>query len=257
MEVEITLPTLLFLCGMVALAGFVDAAAGGGGLISLPAYLVTGLPVHTVYGVNKFSAACGTTFASAAFLRKGALDLPVAVCSAGFSFVGSGLASRLVLLLPDRVLKLLVLAVLPVIAAVTLLRRSAPEEDGSRVPPRRQALALAAGIGFAIGCYDGLIGPGTGTLAILAFSSLLHLELRTASGSAKILNLASNYASLITYISAGNVWFALAVPCGLCNILGALLGSHFALKKGAAFIRPMLLVVMALLLGKLVVDLAG
>lgn len=255
MDVTVSLPMMVFLCGMVGLAGFVDASAGGGGLISLPAYMVTGLPVHTLYGANKFSSACGTTFASAMFFRKGALDLQVALTAAAASFVGSGLAARLVLVLSDRVLKTLVLVMLPLAALVIFARRNLPEEDRSREVPRKKALLLAAVIGFGIGAYDGLIGPGTGTFAIIAFSSVLHFDLRTASGNAKMLNLASNYASLATYIMAGNVPFALAVPCAVCNILGNVLGSHFALNRGAKFIRPMMLVVMVLLLGKMVTDL--
>ena len=120
-----------------------------------------------------------------------------------------------------------------------------------------QALTLAVVIGLLIGVYDGLVGPGTGTFAIIAFTSVLKFDLRTASGNAKVLNLASNYASLITYIGAGNVPFALAIPCAVCNILGAILGSHFALSKGGKFIRPMLLVVLVLLLGKMAMDLLG
>ena len=123
MDVTVSLPMMVFLCGMVGLAGFVDASAGGGGLISLPAYMVTGLPVHMLYGANKFSSACGTTFASAMFFRRGALDLQVALTAAAASFVGSGLAARLVLVLSDRVLKTLVLVMLPlaVLAAALLI----------------------------------------------------------------------------------------------------------------------------------------
>ena len=254
MDISVSLPVLLFLCGMVGLAGFVDAAAGGGGLISLPAYMATGLPVHLLYGANKFSAACGTTFASAAFFRKGALDLRVALCAAAGSFVGSGLASRLVLLLSEQFLKTMMLVVLPIVAFIIFTHKDHHEDAHYQRLSRRRAMLLAVAIGLGIGAYDGLIGPGTGTFAILAFSSLLHFDLRTASGNAKILNLASNYASLVTYISAGSVPFGLAVPCGVCNILGAMLGSHFALHKGAKFIRPMMLVVMALMLLKIGAD---
>lgn len=250
-------PTLAFLCFMVGLAGFVDASAGGGGLISLPAYMVTGLPVHLLYGANKFSSACGTTFASAMFFRSGALDLQVALIAAAASFAGSTLGSRLVLLLPGEVLKIMVLVMLPIAALIIFTQRKLPEEDRSSQVPRKKALALAAVIGLLIGLYDGLVGPGTGTFAIIAFTSVLKFDLRTASGNAKVLNLASNYASLITYIGAGNVPFALAIPCAVCNILGAILGSHFALSKGGKFIRPMLLVVLVLLLGKMAMDLLG
>ncbi len=113
---------------------------------------------------------------------------------------------------------------------------------------------LALGIGFGIGLYDGMVGPGTGTFAIIAFTSLMGFDLRTANGNAKVLNLASNYASLFTYLVNSLVVFHIGIPCAISNILGNLLGSHFALKKGARFIRPMMLVVLVLLLGKLISD---
>ena len=247
-------PTLIFLCFMVGLAGFVDASAGGGGLISLPAYMVTGLPVHLLYGANKFSSACGTTFASAMFFRSGALDLQVALIAAAASFAGSTLGSRLVLLLSGEVLKIMVLVMLPIAAIIIFTQRKLPEEDRSSQVPRKKALVLAAVIGLLIGLYDGLVGPGTGTFAIIAFTTLMGFDLRTAGGNAKVLNLASNYASLVTYLSSGLVVFSIGIPCAVSGIVGNLLGSHFALKNGAKFIRPMMLVVLVLLLGKIVSD---
>lgn len=252
---SVSLPMMLLVSLLVGLGGFVDASAGGGGLITLPAYMATGLPAHLVYAANKFSSACGTTFSSAMFLKKGALDGKVALIAAAASFLGSGLAARLVLILSDEVLKTLVLVMLPIAAVIIFSQRKRPEEDRSGEVPLGKKLTIAALIGFFIGGYDGLVGPGTGTFAILAFTAVLKFDLRTASGNAKVLNLASNYASLATYLLAGTVPFAIAIPCALCNIGGALLGSHFALSRGAKFIRPMMLVVMGLLLVKLAADL--
>ncbi len=254
-ELGISVPTFLFVCLLVGLGGFVDASAGGGGLITLPAYAVTGLPMHTIFAANKFSASCGATTSAFMFLRKGALDWQVALTAAITSFLGSTLASRVVLLLPDKVLKTLVLVMIPLAAVIIFTQRKQSEEDRSGEVPLGKKLLLAALIGLLIGGYDGLIGPGTGTFAIIAFTALLKFDLRKASGNAKLLNLASNYASLVTFLLAGTVPFVLAIPCGVCNVCGALLGSHFALRKGAKFIRPMMLVVMVLLLLKLATDL--
>ncbi len=254
-QLSISAPTFVFVCFMVALGGFVDASAGGGGLITLPAYAVTGLPMHTIFAANKFSAACGTTTASLMFLKQGALDWQVALVAAGTSFLGSYCASHLVLLLSDTLLKTMVLVMIPLAALIIFSQRRRPEEDRSAEIPPMKKLLTAALIGLLIGGYDGLIGPGTGTFAILAFTAILKFDLRRASGNAKLLNLASNYASLVTFITAGAVPFGLAIPCGICNVCGAILGSHFALHKGAKFIRPMMLVVMVLLLVKLAADL--
>lgn len=205
MEITLSLPMLLFLMLMTGFAGFVDSAAGGGGLISLPAYLFAGLPVHYTYGTNKFSAACGTTFATAQFFQKGAMNIRVGLLAAVGSFVGSALGSHIVLLLSDQVLRTMMLIILPVAAVLILWRRDLPDEnrDDGTLNAKKAVLALAIGLG--IGLYDGIFGPGTGTFAI-------------------------------------------------SGIVGNLLGSHFALKNGAKFIRPMMLVVLVLLLGKIVSD---
>ena len=227
---------------------------GGGGLISLPAYLFAGLPVHYTYGTNKFSAACGTTFATAQFFQKGAMNIRVGLLAAVGSFVGSALGSHIVLLLSDQVLRTMMLIILPVAAVLILWRRDLPDEnrDDGTLNAKKAVLALAIGLG--IGLYDGIFGPGTGTFAIIAFTTLMGFDLRTAGGNAKVLNLASNYASLVTYLSSGLVVFSIGIPCAISGIVGNLLGSHFALKNGAKFIRPMMLVVLVLLLGKIVSD---
>ncbi len=245
---------LVFLMCMTGFAGFVDSAAGGGGLISLPAYLFAGLPVHYTYGTNKFSAACGTTFATAQFFRKGAMNVKVGILAAAGSFAGSALGSYIVLLLSDTTLRTMMFTILPIAAVLILWRRKLPDEnrDDGTMNLKKAALALAIGLG--IGLYDGVFGPGTGTFAIIAFTTLMGFDLRTAGGNAKVLNLASNYASLVTYLSSGLVVFSVGIPCAISGILGNLLGSHFALKNGAKFIRPMMLVVLVLLLGKLLSD---
>ena len=252
--ISIGWPMLLFLMAMTGFAGFVDSAAGGGGLISLPAYLFSGMPVHLAYGTNKLSAACGTTFATANFFRSGAMNVPVGLLAAAGSFAGSALGAHIVLLISDEVLRTMMFVILPVAAVVILWRRKLPDEnrDDGAFTPRKAALALAIGLG--IGLYDGLFGPGTGTFAIIAFTALMGFDLRTAGGNAKVLNLASNYASLITYLLGGMVVFSVGIPCAVSGIAGNLLGSHFALKKGAGFIRPMMLAVLVLLLGKLLSD---
>ena len=148
----------------------------------------------------------------------------------------------------------MLLVVLPWVALVVLFERHFGEEGGAREISKRRAALLSAVIGLLIGGYDGLFGPGTGTFAIIAFSMLLGLDLKTSSGTAKILNVASNYASLITFICADAVIFSIAIPAALCNMAGNYLGSRCALTKGARFIRPMMLCVLAMLMLKIVWD---
>ena len=237
---------MAFLVLMTGFAGFVDSAAGGGGLISLPAYLFAGLPPHYTYATNKFSAACGTTFATASFFKSGAMNVKVGVLAAIGSFAGSALGAHIVLLLSDEML--------PTMMFIILWQRNLPDENRDDGTLNLKKILLALAIGLGIGLYDGIMGPGTGTFAIIAFTTLMGFDLRTANGNGKVLNLASNYASLFTYLMNGLVVFHIGIPCAVSNILGNLLGSHFALKKGARFIRPMMLVVLVLLLGKLISD---
>ena len=248
--------TLAFLWFMVFLAGFVDAIAGGGGLISLPAYLACGLPSHVAVGCNKFSSAVGTTFSTLRYFRNGAVDLFAGAITAAAAFVGSAAGSNLLLLISDEAFRVVVVCVLPVAAVIILTRRGdALAADRSGELSRARKAALAAAIGLVIGCYDGLVGPGTGTFAIIAFNLLMHYDLRTAGGNAKCMNLASNYASLAVLLLAGKVTWAIAVPAAAFSIAGHVLGAGMALRRGARFIRPMLVVVLALLLGNLVSEL--
>ena len=249
---------MAFLCAMVFLAGFVDAAAGGGGLISLPAFLAVGIPSHVALGCNKCASAIGTTFSTLRYFRHGAMDFLVAGVAALGAFVGSTLATHLILLVSDDVFRILVVCVLPVAALIILTRKSdALSKARSSELPVRRRVVLAALIGFFIGGYDGLVGPGTGTFAIIAFNLLMRFDLKTAGGNAKVMNLASNYASLIVLIMAGKVDFALALPAAVFCIAGHVLGAGVALKRGARFIQPMLIVVLGLLLVNLVGQLVG
>lgn len=182
------------------------------------------------------------------------MNVKIGILAAVGSFAGSALGSHIVLLLSDEVLRMMMFVILPIAAVLILWRRKLPDEnrDDGTLNLKKALLALAIGLG--IGLYDGIFGPGTGTFAIIAFTTMMGFDLRTANGNAKVLNLASNYASLITYLMSGLVVFSVGIPCAISGIAGNMLGSHFALKKGAKFIRPMMMVVLVLLLGKLISD---
>lgn len=245
---EISKPTLLLLCFFVFLAGFIDASAGGGSLVSLPAYLFTGMPAHLALGCNKLSGFCGCVFSTMKFWRGGAVRMHAALIAAAGSFAGSACGSMTALVLPERVIKTMVLIILPCAAAVIFFKKDMNDEDRSCSLGHGKATALALVIGFLIGFYDGIFGPGAGTFSIMAFSAIMGYDLRTASGNAKLLNLASNAA-------AGSIPYSVAIPTSLCRIAGCCAGAHMALKKGAGFIRPMMLCVLAMLMLKILWDL--
>lgn len=252
---DLSWPMLAFLWSMVFLGGFLDSAAGGGGLISLPAYLFTGMPTYVAFSSNKFSGACGTTFAAVRFFANGALDLRVALIAAVGSLIGSAVASRIVLFIDEGLLKAALAVAIPIAAVIVMCKRNYGEIDRSSELGTKSALSLSLLIGTMIGAYDGMIGPGTGTFAIMAFAALMKYDLKTASGNAKVLNMASNYGSIVVFALAGTIDYTIALPAGLFGILGSYLGSGYAIKKGAKFIRPAMMVVMVLLLGKVLFDL--
>ena len=147
MGIQISLPMMAFLVFMTGFAGFIDSAAGGGGLISLPAYLFAGLPPHYTYATNKFSAACGTTFATASFFKNGAMNIKVGILAAIGSFAGSALGAHIVLMLSDEVLQMMMFIILPIAAVVILWRRNLPDENRDDGTLNLKKALLALGIG--------------------------------------------------------------------------------------------------------------
>lgn len=252
---ELTITTYLLICPMLFLAGLVDSVAGGGGLISLPAYLAAGLPPHLATATNKCSSTFGTLLATVRYLRHGHLHRQSAVLSVVCALSGSWLGARLNLWLPERYLYWFLLGALPVIALVILLKKELGQEDRTDRYSKAGLLVRVAVIALVIGCYDGFFGPGTGTFLMLALTGLCGFDLLTASGNTKIINLSSNLAAFVTFAFSGNILWVLGIPAALCNIAGNFVGSGLALRGGAKVIRPMLLVVLALLLGTVVYNL--
>lgn len=244
MKLEFT--TYLIVCPLVFLAGFIDSIAGGGGLISLPAYLLAGLPAHLASGTNKMSAVFGTALATGKYAREGRIRWKAALPAAAAALPGAWLGAQLQLLIPERAVQAFMLVAIPVVALTILLRRNAMEQPRAG---REAKVWLCALIGLVIGAYDGFFGPGTGTFLMLAFTFFGGMDLVTAGGSAKLVNLASNLAAMASFASSASALPALALPAALCSMAGNYLGSRLAVQKGARIIRPMFFVVLALLMG--------
>lgn len=253
-DIIISVPSFIMLMVACFFAGFLDSIAGGGGLISLPAYTLTGMPMHYVYGCNKFSAVCGTTIATLRFWKHKMLDIQVGILAAMGAFVTSALAAKVVIYLNDSTLKTLMLIVLPIAGVVTVLNKNMGNENHADTYSMKKKTVLALLIGGLIGFYDGVAGPGTGTFALMAFCFIMKYDLRTASGNAKCLNLASNYAALAVFLLEGTVDFKIAIPAAVFGVVGNFIGSGFAIKKGAKAIKLMLNVVIVLLFIKMGAD---
>jgi uncharacterized membrane protein YfcA len=247
----------LVICPLVFLAGFVDSVAGGGGLISLPAYLLVGLPAHTAAGTNKVVACIGTTFAAGKYIRSGNVKIKLALLAAAGALAGSYLGTRAAVHLDDGTLKLVILCALPLVAVFMALKKDFGREN-SRPPKawtKKQEAALCAAIGLVIGCYDGLVGPGTGTFLMLAFTAVLGFDLLKATGCAKVANLASNVASAIVWLINGSVLLPIVLPAAVFGAAGNLLGARYAIKGGSKKIRGMAFAVLGLMAVKLAYDL--
>lgn len=252
---EFDLATLGWLCFFIGLSSFVDSIAGGGGVISTPAYLALGFPPHITLGTGKCASVMAHSVAIARYGLKGRIAWRLAGLAMAAAFAGSLVGARLALWMSERLLLMVMLVVLPAVAVFLIFRRPGAREAAGPFSPGRGDLAKGAAIGLVIGVYEGMLGPGTGTFLILAFSGLLGMDLLTASGTAKVVNFAGTVAAVVVYLSQGKVLWAYALPTALCGMLGSFLGSGLALKNGERVIRPMMLVVTVLLFAKVGFDL--
>ncbi|MFI1809693.1 sulfite exporter TauE/SafE family protein [Streptomyces sp. NPDC020422] len=256
---DISLTTLVLLCLAALLAGWIDAVVGGGGLLLLPALLLglPHLPAAQILGTNKAVAIVGTSGAAVTYVRKAPVQVGRAVRiglaalagSMGGAFFAAGISSD--------VLRPVIMVVLLGVAGFVLFRPSfgTRAEGEERHPLTRARVATAiVVVGGGIGFYDGLFGPGTGTFLVLALTAVLHLDLVTASATAKIVNVCTNAGALAMFAYQGHVLWQLAAVMAVFNLTGGMIGARMALRKGAEFVRGVLLVVVFSLVAKLAFD---
>lgn len=242
----------LLVCPLACLAGFVDAVAGGGGLISLPAYLMAGLPAHVAIGTNKLSSALGTALAVGRFARRGYVPWKRALVLAVGSLAGSAAGASLALGLEEGTFHAIMLVILPVTAAYLLWGKGLREDRPPFPPGKTFAIALTVALG--VGLYDGFYGPGTGTFLILLLTAAAHLPLATANGTAKVLNLTTNLTGLALFWLHGQVLLPLGLAAGACGLVGNWLGTAFFLDKGAKGVKPIMLGVLGIFFLKILLE---
>ncbi len=255
MELTLDFTTMLLLGIVALLAGFIDAIAGGGGMLVMPALLGIGMPPHLVVGTNKLVGTFGTFSASLTFIRKGLFQPALWWAMSFGTFVGAGIGAVLIYLMSAGVLKkLLPLAILLAAAYLIWPRRASPSmahpESAIPHPIRRNVKLLTGGI---IGFYDGFIGPGTGAFWMAAAMKLFHLDLVAAAGVARFMNFISNLTALLTFMILGNIDYAIGLSMGALLMIGAFIGAHSAIRYGAPFIRPVFLLVVVAMAGRLLI----
>jgi len=242
---------LAFLIAAAFAAGFIDSIAGGGGLVTLPAFLAAGLPAHLAIATNKGQAVFGAVTSAVSFWRRGALDVGRAPLAFAMGFAGSVVGAMAVLAVRPEPLKPVVLVLLVAVAILLTVRGDLAPRPRT---PARPRLALGA-MCFGLGVYDGFFGPGVGSMLIVGFALVFGDPLTRASGNAKVVNLASNLAAVAIFTVRGKVLWELALPMAAANALGAAVGARLAVKRGDRFVRSMVLVVVAALVVKVLRDL--
>ena len=246
---DYSLLTLLILSLLAFFAGFIDAVVGGGGLIQLPALLVT-LPnasLPTIFGTNKIAALSGTSMAALQYARRIRFNAKLLITISIASFIASFFGAKIVSIINPATLKPIILVILIAIAIYTFLKKDLGKVTTKQLPLSRQML-LGAAFGLIIGFYDGFFGPGTGSFFVLAFVLVLGFEFVQASAYAKIVNCMTNISALIVFIRQGNFILGIAILLAMFNIAGSILGSKMALKRGNGFIRIFFLIIVTIMI---------
>jgi uncharacterized membrane protein YfcA len=243
---------IFFLCAFSLMAGFIDSVVGGGGLIQIPAMLILlpGTPVATILGTNKFASCAGTAIAVQRYARQVPIDwptvAPAALCAFAFAFLGSAAVT----LLNTAFLRPIVLVLLVVVAVyVFFVKDLGLIHQPKHAAKKAQLIGILIGAG--LGFYDGFFGPGTGSFLIFLFVGVFGFDFLSASASAKVINLATNLASVIFFAASGHIIYQYAAPMALCNVLGSALGTRLAIAKGSRFVRIFFLVIVCALIAKL------
>ena len=239
--------TFLIVCPMLFLAGLVDAIGGGGGLISLPAYLLAGIPIHRAIATNKLSSTCGTALATIRFIREGLVNWKLALPTVVFAVLGSSLGANLSLSMEDKIMEGILFVVLPAVAFIVLNPKIFHDNAETEIVMSRKLWTTAISSAFVVGVYDGFYGPGTGTFLIIAFTVFAKLNIRTANAQAKVINLTTNITSLTIFLLSGEVVVLLGLAAAACNMAGNYIGAGLAMTKGSKITRPVIVLVLILL----------
>ena len=245
---------VIFLCVVGFLAAFVDSIAGGGGLISVPAYFMIGFPPHFTLGTNKFSATCGSLVSTLKFAKSGKTDNNILKVLLPFSLLGAAAGVYVVLLVDSAVLKPVVLVMILGVGLYSFFAKSVGLEDNF-TGTTKKTLTIGAIFAFVMGFYDGFFGPGAGSFIIFGLIKLYGFDFVRASGNAKAMNFVSNITSLIMFAIGGKIHYIMGIPMAIFMVFGASVGSKLAISKGAKIIRPIFIIMSLGVAAKMVYEL--
>lgn len=242
---------LLLVCVAMFVVGVIDAVAGGGGLISLPVFLMVGLPPRTAFGTNKVMAFAGNATAAYRYHKEGYFDFKSAKLLALSIIIGELVGTWIIFIIPEKAIEGFLSVILPAIALFVLFSKKTFNYDLKKCELgsiREKILMLF--LGFAIGLYSGTVGAAGAIIGMMLLCTFVHYDVRTANGTLKFALAAGCVLSLFFYIINGNVNWSLAIPSVVCNMLGNYFGSSLAAEKGARIVRPMALIVVCVYAAK-------
>lgn len=233
--------SFIFLCIAGFFAAAVDSIAGGGGIISLPAFLLCGVPPHMALGTNKFSSTCASFTSSLKFAQSGKINFKLLKFTALFTLLGAALGVKCALILKPAYLNTIVLVMLLCVGVYSFFSKTTGLIDNFNGLNRRN-IFLGILLAFSLGFYDGFFGPGTGSFLIFGLISIYGFDFINAGGNAKVMNFISNITSLVLFAFNGQIKYLYGVPVALFMILGARVGTKMALTKGAKLMKPIFVI---------------
>ena len=251
MSIEIA----IFLAIASGFAGFVDAMAGGGGLIQLPS-LIIGLPnkeLPLILGTNKVPSIFGTAAAARNYFKNIKPDIPLTLTMMLPAFIGSIAGAAMAAFVPVGFFRPFIVLLLILVAIYTWKKPELGMAENLKFTHGKR-LVIVALIGFLIGFYDGIFGPGTGTFLVFFLVSVIGYAFLKASGTAKLVNIATNAGAILSFQLTGNIWWQLGLLLAVANVTGAIIGSHMAIKGGSALVRKVFLAVIFLLIARVAWD---
>lgn len=253
MDFEITIVKVIFLCFAGFIAAAVDAIAGGGGLINLPAILAAGVPTHFALGTNKFSGSFGAATSAYTFMRSGKVHIPLMKYTAPCTLIGSAIGVYTALKIDQGFLRIVILVLTFATAIYTVIKKDFGSENKFEELTNKNIIQGCI-FAFTMGFYDGFFGPGTGSFLIFLFIKVYGFDFTMAAGNSKVLNFVSNITSLLMFAINGKIFYMLGIPIGIAMIIGARVGSNIAIKKGAKVIKPIFVTIALVLTVKLLFD---
>jgi len=248
------LTDLLYLVPLLFIAGVIDGIAGGGGVIALPAYLLTGMPVHSAYACNKLQSGLGTITAGVKLVKDGFVDFKLIAFSLLPTVLASLLCTRLMLNINGDVVKIIIICLMPFVVLTMFLKRRVRSGSITRLPITAKNVLLGVLVGAIIGCYDAFFGPGGGTIAMILFSIFFGYDLRVGNGNGKIIIFASNLTATVNYIISGYMIWYVSIPCTLANMLGSYIGASIVVKRGEKVVFPAMITVLVFLVVQTVLN---